>query len=47
MLETHHATREMVTMSVYPRIYAQKVAKHQKPIEKGIYEALREGFGLV
>ena len=47
MLATHHATREMVIMLVDPQIYARKVAKLQKPIEKGIFEALKEGFGLV
>ena len=47
MRAMHHATREMVIMSVYPRICAQRVAKLQKPFEKGIYEAWREGSGLV
>jgi hypothetical protein len=47
MLAMHHAKREMVTMLVYPRIYAQRVAELQKPTEKGIYEALKEGFDLV
>ena len=47
MLATHHATREMVIMLVDPQIYARKVAKLQKPIEKGIYEVLREVPDLV
>jgi hypothetical protein len=46
MLATHHATREMVTVLVYPRIYARRVAKPQKLIEKGIYAALKEGSDL-
>jgi hypothetical protein len=47
MLVTHHATMETVIMLVCPRIYAQRAAKLQKPIEKGIYEASKEGFGSV
>ena len=47
MLGTHHATREMVIVLVYPQICAQRVAELPKPIEKGIYEALSEVSGLV
>ena len=47
MLATHHATREMVTVLAYPRIYARRVAKLQKLIEKEIYAALKEGSDLV
>ena len=47
MLATHHATREMVTVLVFPRIYARRVAKLQKLIEMGIYAALKEESDLV
>jgi hypothetical protein len=47
MLGTHHATREMAIVLVYPRICAQRVAELPKPIEKGIYEVLREVPDLV